>query len=128
MSEPEAQARGWFSSIRRIGESSVALIRIRLGVLAVELQEEKLRLLDQLVWLCLAVILGVTGLLAAMALLALWLWNMIGYWGLVALIVAPLAGTTAILVRVRRQIRHGPPPFEGTFADFRNGHPCLEKK
>lgn len=127
MSEQEAQAGGWFDSIRRIGESALSLLRVRLEVLAVEMHEEKLRLLDLLVWLCVAIIFGVAGVMAAMAVLAFWLWNVIGYGGLVLVTVIPLIVTIAIFLRIRREIRFGPPPFESTFGALKDGK-CLPRK
>jgi len=127
MNDQEVQTGGWVDSFRRIGESSLSLLRVRLEVLAVELQEEKLRLLDMVVWMCVAIILGVAGVLATMAVVAFWLWNLIGYGGLVLVAVIPLAATAAVFLRVRHDIRSGPTPFEATFGAFKNGK-CLPKR
>lgn len=49
---------GWLESLRRIGESLLALLGSRFELFSVEWQEEKLRLLNLLVWLGLAAVIG----------------------------------------------------------------------
>lgn len=127
MSGTTTPAGGWLESLRRMRESLLALIRSRFELFAVELQEEKLSLLNQLVWLGVAVTLGAAGLLVGMGALAVWLWTIAGYAGLIALAVATLAAAAGILLGLRRQIKCGPPPFAGTVAEFRKDGECLRK-
>jgi len=127
MNENAAHADGWFDSLRRIGESLLALIRSRFELFAVELQEEKLRLMNLLLWLGIAMTLGAAGLLVGIGALAVWLWNSAGYAGLIALALVALAAAGGILLGVRRQIKSGPPPFAGTVAEFRKDSECLRK-
>jgi len=79
MDKPQPKTSGWFELVRRIGESVAALMRNRLELFTVELQEEKLRWLELLLWLGLAMAIGAAGILLAIAALALWLWNVAGY-------------------------------------------------
>jgi uncharacterized membrane protein YqjE len=125
MSEPETHTGGWLDPLRRIGESLLGLIRSRFELFAVELQEEKLRLLNLLVWLGIAVTLGAAGLLVGVGALAIWLWNTTGYPGLIALALAALAVAAGVLSSLRRRIRTGPPPFAATVAEFRKDSECL---
>ena len=128
MSESNPHTGGWLDSFRRIGESLLGLVHSRVELFAVELQEEKLRFLRHLVWLGIAMILGLAGLLAAMVALAIWLWNTTGYPGLILMSVAALALAAAILFSIRRQIRSEPPPFAETVAEFKKDTECLRKK
>lgn len=116
---------GWLESLRRIGESSLALLRSRFELFTVEWQEEKLRLLNLLVWLGLAATIGVAGVFVATSALALWLWNKAGYAGLLGLAVAALTVAFAILWCIRRKIQTGPTPFAHTVAEFRKDGECL---
>ena len=121
-------AGGWFDSLRRIGESCLALLRNRFELFSVEWQEEKLRLLNLLVWLGLAAALGAAGVLIAVMTLAIWLWAVWGYAGLIGLAVVTLAAAYVILWRLRKKIQAGPPPFSQTVAEFRKDGACLRKK
>jgi uncharacterized membrane protein YqjE len=127
MDETAIHTDGWFDSLRRTGESLLALIRSRFELFAFELQEEKLRLISLLLWLGTAMTLGAAGLLIGMGTLAVWLWNSAGYAGLIMLTLAALVAAAGILLSIRRQIKSGPLPFAGTVAEFRKDSECLRK-
>jgi uncharacterized membrane protein YqjE len=116
---------GWLESLRRIGESLSALVRSRFELFTVELQEEKLRLLNLLLWLGLAVAIGVGGVLVAMIALAFWLWTTAGYAGLIGLAAGALAVAGGIIWCIRRKLHTGPTPFAQTVAEFRKDGECL---
>jgi uncharacterized membrane protein YqjE len=118
---------GWLESLRRIGESSLALARGRFELFTVEWQEEKLRLLNLLFWFGVAVTLGAAAVLIGMATLALWLWETTRYAGLIGLALAALATSTGIAWRIRRKILTGQQPFAQTAAEFRKDGECLRK-
>jgi uncharacterized membrane protein YqjE len=119
---------GWIESLRRIGESLLALLRSRLELLSVEWQEEKLRLLNLLVWLALALAIGLGGVFVAITALAFWLWEMAGCAGLIGLAVTALAVAFGILWAIRRKIKTGPLPFSQTVSEFRKDGECLQSK
>lgn len=125
MNAPPPNPGGWLESLRRIGESLLALLRSRFELFTVEWQEEKLRLLNLLIWLGLAAAIGVAGVFVAMMALAFWLWATAGYAGLIGLAAAALAVAFAILWSIRRKIQTGPTPFAHTVAEFRKDGECL---
>jgi uncharacterized membrane protein YqjE len=128
MNSTPSSPGGWFESLRRMGESSVALARGRFELFSIECQEEKLRLFTLLFWSALAVTIGAAGLLVGMAALALWLWEAFGYAGLIGLSVAALATAAGIAWGIRKRILAGPHPFTQTVAEFRKDGACLERK
>ena len=67
MAEAEHGGDGLFDSGRRIASSIIGLLQNRLSLAAVELQEEKLRVISLLVWLCVALVLATAGILVAIA-------------------------------------------------------------
>lgn len=119
MAEGESTSGGLMASARRLGHSLLGLVRTRVALFAVELQEEKLRALDLLLWLTVAVALGVAAILLAIGTLALFLWQRAGYFGLVALTVVALGAAAAAFLFLRRKILGGPEPFAGTVEEFR---------
>lgn len=119
---------GWLESLRRLGQSSSALLSNRFELFTVELQEEKLRLLKLLLWLGFAATIGVAGVLVGVFALAFWLWATAGYSGLVALALAALAVAGGIIWRIRRRMQVGPTPFAQTVAEFRKDGECLRNK
>lgn len=126
MNPDQPNPDGWLASLRRIGDSLLALLRNRFELFTVELQEEKLRLLNLLVWLGVAAAIGAAGLFIALLALAFWLWNLAGYAGVMAVAGGALAAAAAILWRIDQKIRTTPPPFAQTVAELRKDAECLQ--
>lgn len=127
MSTSPPNPGGWLDSLRRIGDSFLTLTRSRFELFTVELQEEKLRLFNLLIWITLAAAFGFVGVFIIVIALAIWLWAIGGYLGLIALGVAALAGAAGILLSIRNQLQTGPAPFAQTVAEFRKDGECLRK-
>lgn len=127
MDEREPKTDGWLDSIRSSGDSLLGLAQSRLELFAVELQEEKLRALTTLMWLVVAVTFVVTGLLVGLGALALYLWSLAGYLGLVGLSLLTLATGAGIVWRIHHRIQNGPAPFAETIGEFRKDRECLRK-
>ena len=125
MDENERTTDGWFSSLRRTGDSLLGLAKNRLELFAVELQEEKLRALNVLVWLVVALALIVAGVLVALGALALYLWHIAAYFGLIGLALVSLAAGAGLLWGIRNRIRSGPPPFAKTVDEFKKDRACM---
>ena len=128
MNESNNHTRGWLDSVRNIGDSVLGLARTRFELLAVEVQEEELRLVSQVAWFCVAMTLGANGLLIGLGVLAFWLWDKTGYIGPVLLAIVPLSLAGAILLWLRRQIKNGGQPFASTITEFRKDAECLKRE
>jgi uncharacterized membrane protein YqjE len=118
---------GLLESLRRAGESLFAMVRNRIELFTVELQEEKLRFLDLCVWLVVAALFGLVGFLAIFSALAIWLWCLAGYAGLVGLGIVTLVVAAIIVLTLRKHIKTGPTPFAQTVAEFRKDGECLKR-
>jgi len=127
MSASPPNPGGWLESLRRMGDSFLALTRNRLELFTVELQEEKLRLLNLLIWITLAAALGFAGVFILVIALAFWLWAVAGYLGLIALALAALAAAVGIVFGIRNKLQTSPAPFAQTVAEFRKDGGCLRK-
>lgn len=127
MAEGAHDDGGLMSSLRRLTASLVGLARTRIELLAVELQEEKLRAITLLLWLSLGLVLGMAGVLVAIGALALWLWQRAGYLGLAGLAGGTLAVTGVIFTCIRLQLIRGPLPFAGTVEEFKKDVASLNR-
>ncbi|MBI4623759.1 MAG: phage holin family protein [Verrucomicrobia bacterium] len=128
MAEADSGTGGLLGSARRVGSSLLALLHTRVELFAVELQEEKLRAIRLLVWLSVAVALGVAGILVAVGVLGLFLWQRAGYAGVIGLAVAALTGAAALLWMIHRRILRGPDPFAATVAEIGKDLECLRPR
>ncbi|HVP43848.1 MAG TPA: phage holin family protein [Terriglobales bacterium] len=113
---------------RRLGSALIGLLHTRAELFKVELQEEKLRAIRFVVWVCAAVAIGAGGILVAVGGLALFLWEVAGYWGLIGLAAGAIGMAALILWIAYQRMTHGPAPFEATVAEFRKDAECLRKR
>ena len=127
MSDGDPKPDGWLDTLRRSGDSLLGLAQSRLELLSVELQEEKLRAINLLIVLGIALALGMVGILVAFAALAIFLWFSAGYLGLIGLALLALAGAAGLLWFLRRQVQKGTAPFSTTVAEFKKDRECLRK-
>ena len=123
MSEPVS---GIFASLRRLADSLIGAIKDHVDLVAVELQEEKLRLIQTFIWISAAMI---SGLLA------------IAFFSLTIVYLCPeraraavLAGLTLlyltawvlIVLNLRRRLERQPNPFATTVREIARDRECLE--
>lgn len=125
MDEQERTSGGWLDSLRRTGDSLLGLAQNRFELFAVELQEEKLRALNTLVWLVVALALIVAGVLVGLGALAIYLWSVAAYFGLIGLALVSLAAGGGLLWYIHNRIRTGPSPFSKTVDEFKKDRTCL---
>lgn len=128
MDDVEPGAGGVSASLRRIGSSLAALLRARTELLGVELQEEKLRVLNLLVWAGIALALAAAGILLVVGILAFYLWQQFGYPGVIALAAVVLAGAWVLLRILRRRLEQEPAPFATTIAEIGKDLECLRTR
>lgn len=126
MPDDAQDAGGPKASVRRLATSLMGLVRTRAELFTVELQEEKLRVVRLLVWLCAAIVFGMSAVLVAFALAALFLWHTFGYLGLGCLALGALLVAGGILWVLWRQLLHGPQPFAATVNELRKDFECLQ--
>lgn len=128
MDQPTEKEGGLFASLRRLLDSALALVQNRFEVFSVELQEEKIRLVDLLLRAVVVVVLGFMTLIAATALIVVWLWDSSPV--AVLAIVTLLYGLTAAGMgySLKQRLQRSPRPFAGTLAEFKKDRECLGKR
>lgn len=118
-----ATGGGVSGPVRRLGASLLALLRIRLELLAIEVQEEKDRIASLLVWALLAALMAGFGAMfvALFVTVALWDTHRLAALGLAARVFVGL-GVLAWL-RVRRLVGLGSTTFQASIGELRqDGH------
>lgn len=127
MGESESKPRSLLASFRRIADSLLGILQARLRLFSLELQSERLRLVDLLLKLAVALAFATVGLLLGTFTLALFVWQVARYAGLVAMTVLLLAAGGFLVWRIRRELQQAPPPFAKTIAEFKKDRECLPK-
>jgi len=117
-----------FGSLRRLGDSLLGLLHARLELATVELQEEKLRLVELLLRVAAVAVLALLALMTGTALLVVLFWERHPVLALAA--ITAVYGTAALFLwfGVKRRLDAAPPPFSETLAEFKKDADCLRGK
>jgi len=127
MDQPTEKEAGLFAPLRRLLDSTLALVQNRFKVFTVELQEEKIRFFDLLLRVVAVAALGAMTLITATALVVVWFWDTSPV--AVLVIVTLLYGLAAAVIgyNLKQRLQRGPPPFAGTLAELEKDRECLGK-
>jgi uncharacterized membrane protein YqjE len=106
MSEQQARepATGILQSLRNLATTLVALLQNRLELLATDLEEERIRLLQLLFWAAGALFFCALGVLMITVLVVLLVWESHRLTGIVALAVVFLAIGLGLAIGVRKRM------------------------
>jgi len=127
MEEKEPVRSGVMETLCRLGATVLATLQNRLELLALELQEERVRFFNALLLLAAVVALGFFTLATAACALAIVVWNEFGVAGLFALSGLGLVGTLLAWWRLRVRLKNWP-FLSGTLAELKKDRECLKPK
>lgn len=116
---------GFVRSLQNLGDALLDSAQDRLRLFAVELQEEKLRLVQILLFTAAAVLAGIMALTFASLTLAYLFWESHRLAVLGGLTAFYLAALGAIAFAFRRFLKRQMPPFAATLEEFKNDRACF---
>ena len=117
-SAPGGQAPGLLQSLRNFAATVVALLQTRLDLLSTELEEERLRLSQALLWACVALVFLVLGVIMLTLFLVVLFWDAhrVLVSGLLAFIY--LAAGIAAVFAARDKLRGRSKLFSSSLAEL----------
>ena len=123
--ERVTQSFNILGTVRRLGETALSVVQNRLELLAVELREEKTRLVSMAVWAGAMVLLGFLSLVAVMFTLTLVFWEqriavMGGFCGFFVI------ATLVAFFMLRSKFKA--PPFAETISQLKKDREWLSRK
>jgi uncharacterized membrane protein YqjE len=116
--DPPPQA-GIFDSARKLGRTGVAVLRNRLELLSVELEEQKVRLVRLLILAGAAIFLANIALLTFSAVLVLLAGERARLGVLIALSVVYALGALWAVLALRKEMRSAPHPFQESVSELK---------
>jgi uncharacterized membrane protein YqjE len=128
MDPSQPKPGGLVDAIRRIGDTALALIQNRLQLFAVEVQEEKYRLLQAIGGLLLGVMLIFLGMVVGMGALAYWVWQVVGVLGVLGLCLLLLLAGVAVIAAMWNRIKSAGTPFSGSIGELKKDREWLQRK
>lgn len=115
------------ASLRGLGESLLAGVQDRVELVALELQEEKFRLIQTFCWISAGMFATAMALTFASLTLVYLFWDTARLAVLVGLTLAYAGAATAIVLAFRRYLARQPRPFAATVEELKEDRACIPK-
>ncbi len=125
MEERSPAAPGFLDSLRELGANLLGTVHDRAELFAIELQEEKVRLIQTFVWICAAVFSGMMALTFLSLTLVYMFWEQARLAVLGGLALFYLAALAGIIVAFRRYLARQPRPFDATLQELQEDRTCI---
>jgi len=113
-------------SFRTLGDGLVAGVQDRIALFAVEVQEEKFRLIQTFVWISAAVFTGMMTVMFASLTLVYLFWETDRLAALGGLTLLYAGGLLAIIISFRRFLARQPAPFAATLDEIGEDRACIQ--
>lgn len=125
MATPSSSRPGLVDSLRTLGDGLLASVQSRVGLFAVELQEEKFRLVQTCVWISAAVFAAMMTVMFACLTLVYLCWENSRLAALGGLTLLFAGGLLAIVAGFRRYLARQPAPFAATLEEIGEDRACI---
>jgi len=119
---------GFISSLRALGDGLLASLQDRLSLLAVEIQEEKLRLIQAFVWISAVVFTGMMAITFASLTVVYLFWDSARLLVLGGLAVFYLVALATVVIAFRRYLARQPNPFAASLEELGADRTCIRNQ
>lgn len=119
---------GIVASLRALGNGLLGTVQDRLELLSVELQEEKIRLIQTFIWISAAVFTGVMAVTFASITLVYLFWESARLAVLGGLTIFYTGAVVTIVIAFRRYIARQPRPFAATREELGADRACIRSQ
>ena len=119
---------GLFALARRAADILLGVLTNRLELVSVELQEEKLRIVDVLVWAGLLLFFSFMGMVLLTATVILLLEDTARQAALIFFTLLYFGGAALALFRIKGRLREGPRPFADTLSELKKDREWLKHR
>jgi uncharacterized membrane protein YqjE len=126
METPSTPSAGILDSLRTFSDSLLATVQDRIELISLELQEEKLRLIQTFIWISAAIFTGLLAIMFASITLVYLLWDSARLAALGGLTLLYAAGTVTIIVAFKRYIARQPKPFAATLQEIKSDRAYIQ--
>jgi uncharacterized membrane protein YqjE len=125
MSDSTEKPGGVFATLRRILDGGLAILQNRIEIFAVELREEKCRLIDAMVWASAAIALGMMTLTLLTFVVVIFFWDGARMAALLIMSGLYLLGTIVAWRGLRLRLRR-PSALSSTLDEIKKDRACLK--
>ena len=125
MADSQESAPGILGSLRRLLDTLLATAQNRVELIALELQEEKCRLVELFLWMSAVVALSMMSLAMVTLTIVVLFWNNGRLAALITLSALYLLATAGAYWGLNTRLRKGNLPFSGTVSELKKDRECL---
>ena len=128
MALPPSASPGIMGSFRTLGDGLIASVQDRLELFSVELQEEKFRLIQTILWISAAVFAGMMTVMFASLTVVYLFWESARLAVLGGLTVLYATTLLATVIAFRRYLARQPSPFAASLQEIGEDRACIQAK
>jgi uncharacterized membrane protein YqjE len=128
MPHDSPEPTGFLGAFKALGDGLLASVEDRLKLFGIELQEEKLRLIQIFIWISSAVFTCVMAITFASLTLVYLFWESARLAALGGLTLLYTGALVTIVVAFRRYLARQPAPFDATLGEIANDRACIQPK
>ena len=125
MATPSLSSAGILNSVRTLADSLLAIVHDRIELVSLELQEEKLRLIQIFIWISAAIFTGMMAVTFASITIVYLLWDSARLSALAGLTLLYTGAVVTIVICFRRYIARQPKPFAATLGEIKVDRTCI---
>jgi uncharacterized membrane protein YqjE len=125
MDSESSASGGFMARARDLGDCLIASLQDRLELFAVELQEEKFRLIQVLIWITAAIFTAAMVVLFASLTVVYLFWETARLAALAGLTLFYGAVLVGLLLGFRRYLARQPKPFAATLNELKEDRECI---
>jgi len=119
---------GLGSALSQLAANAIALVRTRIELVGVELQETTGHVKELLILAICGALLAIFTLLFASLFVIVYFWDSYPLEAVAGVALFYLVLTVAVFVRLRQRVRSRPTPFAATLAEFQNDVTSLRNR
>ena len=116
---------GFLQALQNLGDCALSTLQDRLRLLGVELQEEKLRVVQILFWVSAAILAGIMLLIFATLAVASLFWETARTEALTAIAGFYLLALAMVVFGFHRFLKSQPRPFDATLHELQRDRECI---
>lgn len=132
MAEADQPSRGLFGSLAGMFDTLLATVQNRLELFAVELQEEKCRLIEALVWAAAVIFLAIMAVTMLTLTVVFWAGIILGeealFWTLGGFTLLYVTVAYGAFRALKQRLCKRPLPFAETIAELKKDRECLRPR
>lgn len=125
MNPADSTSQGILGSLRTLGDGLLATVQDRVALVGLELEEEKLRLIQVVAWIAAAIVTSVMTLAMASVTLVCIFWQSARLAVLLSLTGLYAALLVVVLIWLRRLFARQPRPFAASLTEIEEDRRCI---